>query len=298
MRVLIAGATGFIGNHLVRKLRDKHELFALSQSLSPEQSDDRIIWIEQNLNNPLDYSRLPSAVDAVIHLAQSKFYKEFPEHAKDIFGINVNGTFNLLEYARKAGVKQFIFASTGGVYGYSYEKFVETDPVDPINFYLSSKYIAELLVGNYQQFFDTIVFRLFFVYGAGQKPIMLIPRLIRSVLSGTPITLQDSEGILINPIYVSDVVNAIDRALELKGTHLINLGGPQVLSLREIGSIIGIQLGCEPMFTINSDSEACHLIGDITKMKELLGVPAVAFSEGVREVCCEIAQAVAKPKKE
>lgn len=297
MKVLITGAAGFIGNHLVGKLRDKHELFALSQRQSLEQSADRTIWIEQNLNNPLDYSRLPTSVDAVIHLAQSKFYKEFPEQAKDIFSINVNSTFNLLEYARRAGVKQFIFASTGGIYGYSYEKFVETDSVNPINFYLSSKYIAEILVANYQQFFDAIVFRLFFVYGAGQKPTMLIPRLVSSVMSGMPVTLQGSKGILINPIHVSDVVDAINHALELEGTHLINLGGPQVLSLREIGDIIGKQVGRAPLFTVESDSEPHHLIGDISKMKELLGAPSVPFSDGIVEVCNEMKRAASKPNE-
>jgi UDP-glucose 4-epimerase len=298
MRVLITGATGFIGSHLVPKLGDKHEIFALSKKPPMEQRSHQPTWIEQSLDDPLEYSRLPEKIDVVIHLAQSKFYKEFPEQAGDIFGVNVKGTFNLLEYARRVGAKQFIFASTGGIYGYSYEKFVETDPVSPINFYLSSKYIAEQLAKNYQQFFDTVVFRLFFAYGAGQKPSMLIPRLIHSILSGMPITLQGNEGIHINPIYVGDVVDAMSRALELKGNHLINLGGPQVLSLRRISNIIGAELGRSPRFTITSSLEPHHLIGDIAKMKELLGEPLIAFSEGVGEVCREAEQANAKPDQE
>ena len=294
MRILITGATGFIGGYLTDKLKTQHEVFALTRSPRRTLPSDAQ-WINLNLTQPFDYSHLPSKLDAVIHLAQSKHYKDFPDKAEDIFAVNVNGAFKLLEYARHAGARKFIFASTGGVYGYSYEKFVETDPVSPINFYLSSKYIAELLVGNYQQFFDTIVFRLFFVYGAGQNPVMLIPRLTRSVLSGAPITLQRSKGILINPIHVSDVVGAVDRALELKGNHLINLGGPQVLSLREIGNIIGTKLGRPPVFITSETAQPHHLIGDITKMKELLGGPSVAFSEGIEEVCSEVEQLAAKP---
>src|SRR5689334_12024642 len=132
MRILITGATGFIGHHLVRKLCDKHQVFALSQRPPLALSSDRTIWIEQDLTRPLAAdARLPESVDAVIHLAPSKFYKEVPDQSKNIFGVNVNRPFHLLEYARRAGVKQFIFTSTGGVYGYSYEKFVETDPVTP-----------------------------------------------------------------------------------------------------------------------------------------------------------------------
>ncbi|MDQ3919115.1 MAG: NAD(P)-dependent oxidoreductase [Acidobacteriota bacterium] len=297
MRILITGATGFIGGHLIRRLGGEHEVFALAKRPPTGRAAGRAVWIEQNLNDPLDYSRLPAAVDTVVHLAQSEFYKEFPGRAGDIFGVNVRGTFNLLEYARGVGARQFVFTSTGGVYGASYEKFVETDPVIPINFYLSSKYIAELLVGNYQQFFDTIVFRVFFAYGAGQKNAMLIPRLIRSVLSDTPITLQGSEGIHINPIHVSDAVAAIGRALELEGSHLINLAGPQVLSLREIGNVIGGRLGRAPRFTASDEPEPYHLVGDITKLKELLGGPLVEFSDGVAEVCSEAERGPAGPDR-
>jgi UDP-glucose 4-epimerase len=287
MRILVTGAAGFIGGHLVQRLRRGHEVFALTKSEPPQGRADGLSWVEQNLTEPLDYARLPRAVDVVIHLAQSRFYKDFPEQARDIFAVNVDGTFNLLEYARRVGAGRFILASTGGVYGYSYEKFVETDPVSPLNFYFSSKYIAELLAGNYQQFFDTTVFRLFFAYGAGQKPAMLIPRLVRSVLEGRPVTLQGSEGIHLNPVYVGDVVGAFERALGLGGHHLINVGGPQDLSLREICNLIGAQVGREPVFTTLDDEKAGYLIGDTTKMEELLGGPRVRFEEGVREVCRE-----------
>src|SRR6185503_3720649 len=217
MKILVTGATGFIGSHLVRRLETEHEVYALVRKRPPHAQVSKAQWIEQNLSEPLDHSLLPQQLDAVLHLAQSKFYKDFPEQAKDIYRINVQSTFEFLEYARKAGVKRFIFTSTGGLYGHSYEKFVETDPVNPLNFYFSSKYIAELLLGNFQQFFHTTVFRLFFVYGTGQTPTMLIPRLVRSVLAGEPITLEGDEGLRINPIPVSDVITSFERALSLEG---------------------------------------------------------------------------------
>lgn len=290
MKILVSGATGFIGSHLVSRLETEHEVYALVRKRPPQAQLSKAHWIEQNLSEPLDPSVLPQQLDAVLHLAQSKFYKDFPGQAKDIYGINVQSTFEFLEYARKAGVTRFIFTSTGGLYGYSYEKFVETDPVSPLNFYFSSKYIAELLVGNYQQFFHTTVFRLFFVYGTGQTPTMLIPRLVRSVLAGEPITLEGDEGLRINPTHVSDVVTSFERALSLEGHHLINLGGPQVLSLREIASIIGKQVGRTPVFTTVAERESNHLVGDISKMSALLGEPKVPFADGVAEICAELAQ--------
>lgn len=288
MKVLVTGAAGFVGSRLVGRLQSQHEVFAITGRRSPEDASSRAHWVEQDLTLPLDYSRLPDHVDVIIHLAQSRHYKQFPEQANDIFNVNVNSTFRLLNYAREVGAKKFIFTSTGGVYGTSYEQFVETDPVSPLNFYLNSKYIAELLLGNYQQFFRTIVFRLFFVYGVGQAQTMLIPRLVRSVLSGVPVNLQGHEGIRINPVYIDDVVDALERSLSLEGNHLINIGGPQVLSLREISRIIGDQLGREPLFNISVNEDPGHLVGDVTKMRMLLGAPRVAFPEGITEVCQEM----------
>jgi UDP-glucose 4-epimerase len=287
MKILITGAAGFIGTHLVNRLHDQHEIFALSRSRPSNGMSSKARWIVHDLADPLDYSGLPAQVDVIVHLAQSRFYHDFPEQAGDIFAINVNSTYRLLEYARRVNALRFIFSSTGGVYGNSDKKFVETDPVKPLNFYLSSKYMAELMIANYQQFFDTTVFRLFFVYGAGQAETMLIPRLVNSVISDRPVILQRHDGIQINPVHVSDVVNAFERTLSLEGHHLMNLGGPQVLSLREIGKLIGAELDREPLFEVRDDLEPGHLIGDVTKVRGLLGEPQVSFQDGVVEVCHE-----------
>lgn len=285
MRILLTGATGFIGGHLAQRLQEQHEVFALVRNEPADTQLSKVHWIEQQLAGPLDYERLPRPLDAILHLAQSKFYKQFPEQAKDIFAVNTESTLQLLEYGREVEIKRFIYASSGGVYGFREEEFVETDPVNPLNFYLSSKYCAELLIANYHQFFRTIALRLFFVYGEGQNSSMLIPRLINSVRTGKPLALQGNDGLRINPTYVGDVVNAFERALTLEGNHLINVAGPQTLSLREIGHAIGKQIGCEPVFNVHPEEEPAHLIADLTKMRDLLGSPRVTLNEGLEKVC-------------
>jgi UDP-glucose 4-epimerase len=286
MRILLTGATGFIGSHLAHRLKTRHEVFVLARRPAADKLPE-VRWIEQDMTAPLDYNRLPRPLDAIIHLAQSKFYKQFPEKAADIFEVNTQSTLRLLEYGRKVGVSRFIYSSSGGIYGVRDEGFMETDPVNPSNFYLGSKYCAEVLIANYRQFFDTIIHRLFFVYGAEQSPTMLIPRLVNAVATGVPIELQGDDGIRINPVYISDAVDAIERSLALDGSHLINLGGPQVLSLRQIGEIIGKKLGREPVFKVHADQKPEYIIGDVTKMRALLGGPVVPFSDGVMEVCRE-----------
>lgn len=288
-QILITGATGFIGSRLVRVLQSRHEIFGLVRRPPGENLSAGVHWIEQDLTQPLDYSRLPQRVDAIIHLAQSKLYKQFPDRAKDIFDVNIHGTFQLLEYARQVGIECFIFASTGGIYGYSYEKFVETDPVSPVaadpvsplNFYLSSKYTAELLIANYQQFFRTVIFRFFFVYGPGQKG-MLIPTLLRKVKNGDTIVIEGNPGLRINPIYVGDAIRVFQPALHLQTSELFNVAGDEVVTITDLVKLIGKVSGKEAPVQYTDVNPDGDVVGDNTRMKEVLGVyPQVPLLEGL-----------------
>ena len=284
MRVLVTGANGFIGGHLIRELAPRHELFALARGGPKGEAPDGIQWIEHDLTQPLEGAGLPSEIDAVIHLAQSRHYKEFPDRADDIFAVNVQGTFRVLEYARAAGADSFVFASTGGVYGHSYEKFVETDPVSPLDFYLTSKYAAELLIANYKRFFRTIVLRLFFVYGPTQEG-MLIPNLLGKVRAGATITVEGPLGLRINPIYVGDAVRVFEPALALESSELFNVAGDESVHLSELVELMGQVTGASASIEHTASSPHGDLVGDNRRMKEVLGVtPATSLADGLRSM--------------
>jgi len=280
MRILLTGAAGFIGRHGLARLEAEHDLFPLVRE-APDESRE---WIVQDLAQPLDVTLLPERIDAVIHLAQSHRYREFPDGAEDVYAVNVNSTFQLLEYARRAGARTFVLASTGGIYGYSYEALVETDPANPLNFYLTSKHVAESLLANYQAFFQTVVFRFFFVYGRGQGS-MLVPTLIDKVRKGDQISIAGRPGQRINPIHVSDAVEAFPRALELERSDVFNVAGEEIVSIRELVDVIEQATG-EAAHVRHIDPEhEGDLIGDNSRMKELLGVhPQTSLLEGIRSM--------------
>jgi len=284
MRILVTGANGFIAGHLIRELAPRHELFALAPGGPKGDVPDGVDWIDHDLTQPLEGAGLPSEIEAVIHLAQSRHYKEFPERADDIFAVNVEGTFRLLEYARAAGADSFIFASTGGVYGHSYEKFVETDPVSPLDFYLTSKYAAELLTANYKRFFRTIVLRLFFVYGPGQEG-MLIPNLLAKVRAGETITVEGPSGLRINPIYVGDAVQVFEPALALESSQVFNVAGDQSVHLAELVELMGQVTGTAARIEHTASSPDGDLVADNQRMKEVLGVtPQTSLADGLRSM--------------
>jgi nucleoside-diphosphate-sugar epimerase len=283
MRLLLTGATGFIGGRLLRRLAASHDIVAVARSV-PADATPRVEWVEHDLARPLHHASLPSRVDAVVHLAQSKRYRDFPEGARDIFAVNVRSTFDLLEYARTAGASTFVFASTGGVYGASERPFVESDRLNPLNFYLTSKYSAEALVSSYQTFFRTVTFRFFFVYGPGQRR-MLVPSLLERVLDSQTITIDGNPGLRINPIYVEDAVRAIEPALEHGDSDLFNVAGDEVVTILDLVRAMEQASGREASIVHSDRPPAGDLIGDNTRMKEVLGVrPGTPLLEGLRSM--------------
>ncbi len=278
MRILITGAGGLIGSHLIPLLEKDHELFTVSSKHS----------VSNNIS--IDFSKdwsadiLPAGIEAIIHLAQSEDFRDFPGKAKAVFYTNTVSTLNLADFAVKTGVKKFIYASSAGIYGNSDDAFTEQQDIvykKEMGFYLGTKHCSEVILTNYASLFDVQQLRFFFVYGKGQRKDMLIPRLVNNVQEGNAITLSGKNGIKINPLHASDAANAIKAALHLQGSHIINAGGAEVLSLREICETIGTVTGKIPQFNIE-EKVPNHLTGNIDAMNDLLVAPAVKFSEGIK----------------
>lgn len=119
---------------------------------------------------------------------------------------------------------------------------------------------------------------------------MLIPRLIRSVAEGRPIRLEGPDGLSTSPVHVTDAVTALLRALDLEQSHRINIGGPDVLSLRQVVESIGAKLGCAPRYSVSPDAETRDLIADIDKMRRLLAEPSIRFADGCEDVIHDLAR--------
>jgi len=283
-RILVTGSNGFIGGHLVRSLRTHHEIFGLVRPGSSERIHPEVQWIEHNLTQPLGQGQLPKRVNAVVHLAQSRMYQQFPEGAEDMFTVNTQSTLRLLEYARQAGADCFIFASSGGVYGWGNGPLAENHPVNPYSFYLSSKYAAELLIGTYRSFFRTVIFRFFFVYGPGRKG-MLMETLVRKVMDRETIIIEGKSGLQINPIYVEDAIRVFEPALNLSTSELFNVAGDETVTIANLVKLIGRIVGKEALVKHTDTGPQGDLVGDNRRMKEVLNVcPEVPLLEGLKEM--------------
>ncbi len=287
MRILITGATGFLGARLLRRLSPTHEVVALVRSVPPG-APPGISWLVQDLGAEAWTVTLPPSVDAVFHLAQSPRFREFPERAGEIHAVSAGTTMRLLDWAAHVGARSFVLASTGGLYGKKALPVGEDAPITiehgPLGFYFAAKRASEMLAAAYSQRFAVTILRCFFLYGSGQSPAMLMPRLVMAVRQGLPIYLQEGDGVRINPIHVDDAVDAFARCLEVEESGIFNIAGPEVVDLRTVAATIGSAVGRPPVLADAAGSPN-HLIADISRMSRILGVPKIRVAAGIAELC-------------
>ncbi len=255
MRVLITGATGFLGKVLLKTLAASCELHALVRTI-PVWADDfpTVIWIKGDLSHNFGELALPGKIDAVCHLAQSPYYRDFPQQANHIFAVNVAATQYLLDYAVKAGANRFVYTSSGSVYEPYDTPLVETEKLAPVSYYSISKLVAENLARSYQDLMSVGLLRMFNLYGPDQKD-KLIPGLIERVKNGIPITLfGGKDGMVIAPTYVADAAKVCAYSLQEGLTGIYNVAPATPVSLRELAEEIGRVIGREPVFEYTEGS--------------------------------------------
>jgi uronate dehydrogenase len=154
MRVLITGAAGYVGRRVWRGLEHEHEL-RLGDVSVPEE-DDR--WVRLDVTRPADVAAAMNGIDAVIHLAVASGHEgDFEDDAFNQlrFDVNVKGTCNVLEAARRASVRRFVHTSSlMVVWGHRPPGWVASDaPPNPVGTYALTKQLGETMCGYYARSF-------------------------------------------------------------------------------------------------------------------------------------------------
>lgn len=282
MRYLVTGCTGFVGSRLIGKFLERgHQIFCTSRANACRHGG-RVVHLQQDLSEGLDYSALPVGLDGILHLAATM---EKGLEPSEMFQINTYSTLDLLKYGKETGARRFILISSGAVYGYCQSPLSEESPRNPGDFYGRSKKESEVLLHQFEEgFTSAVILRLFFPYGPGQVK-GIVPELVRRIKEGREITIYNERYPKINPIYVTDVVWAIEKALCLKGPYTINLCGDEILSVGELALMIGYHLGMEPVFSDAKDERISNLVGVNARMKATLGISSlILLREGIEEV--------------
>ncbi len=228
--------------------------------------------VVQDLGEPLTLEPQRAEVDAIVHLAQAAAV--LPDEAPYLFSVNVQSTVALLHFGRCAGIRKFIFVSSGSVYRAAEGLYDEESPLAPSDLYAASKISAEAACAAFSDYFDVCVLRLFQPYGPGQRD-RLIPHLADRLIRRQPIALNVRGRPMVSPVYISDVVRCIECAIDVSGhVETTNVAGDDVVSIKDLACMIAGLLHVVPRF-----EETGNTVGDLAgqnrRMHALLGISSL-----------------------
>ena len=309
MNILLTGCAGFIGSHTLEKLlQDNHRVIGVDnydpfysreikkQNLCNVDSENFSL-LEADLADPQTYQKIDfinegRSFDAIIHLAAKAGVRPSIQDPLGYQRANVIATQNLLEYAKKHTIKQFVFASSSSVYGVNPNvPWRENDLVlQPISPYASTKVSCELMGHVYSQLFGIrfLGLRFFTVYGPRQRPDLAINKFVRLIKEGNPIPVFGDGLSRRDYTYIDDIVSGIIGALNYDGSdyEIFNLGNDQTITLNELIKTIEIEINRDAIIDKqpNQPGDVPQTWADISKAKKLLGyLPKTSFSEGIQK---------------
>tara|TARA_S200000501_G_scaffold309723_1_gene299741 strand:- start:7076 stop:7657 length:582 start_codon:yes stop_codon:yes gene_type:complete len=192
----------------------------------------------------------------------------------------------LLEWSKNNSVKKFIYASSGNVYSQSRKKLIENSLLGPSSLYGISKLAGEEIVKKYNNSFDTLIMRIFGVYGPGQKK-MLIPEIIKKIKLKNEIFLAQSKGLYFTPIYIDDLINIIRELINRNFNQknlVVNICGSEVVSLNDLVKKLEKLINKKAKIKITND-EIKYFIGSNELLLKLLNIKdLISLDKGLKLV--------------
>jgi UDP-glucuronate 4-epimerase len=302
-RVLITGGAGFIGAYLARALVAQGDYPVLLDNFSElmypaELKKERVKALvprQPLVKADIRDARAMAEVmrkwkpQAVIHLAALAGVPLSLEHPLVYSDVNVTGTVQVLEAARKAGVKQFIFASSSSVYGdrASKKPAREDTKIDcPLNVYGASKAAGEQICFAYHKLWKMrcICLRFFTCYGPWGRPDMALFLFGERMVRGEPVIMHGRKTTR-DFTYVEDIVQGVVRALDYPaGYAIFNLAAGDTVPLPRYINAIARALGVEPQIIERPlpEGEMPANTADISRARGELGYqPRYSVEEGV-----------------
>lgn len=258
-RILITGAAGFIGSNLAKVLLEHNNYLILLDNfneyysgkeerlnyiLKDYRTEEDYLLIKGDILNPELFAKLGNNLDHIFHLAAQAGVRYSINHASEVANTNINGTINLLEFAKKIEhLQRFVFASSSSVYGNPlYTPCDEDHPKNPISPYAISKLAAERYTNYYFNQFEIPItnLRFYTVYGPNGRPDMAIAKFFNLIMQDKPITIYGTGEQLRDFTYISDIINGMILASEVKESigESFNLGYSNPISVNKLVDII------------------------------------------------------------
>ena len=291
-RILVTGSNGTVGTRLCEALIGRgYDVIGVDKKANAwSRAVDGITIRQDLLDKEGMAARVPKDVDLIIHLAANPRVHDLVINP-DLAFENFQMTFNTLEFARKNGIKRFMFSSSREVYGNS---DVHVNHEDRLHVrlcaspYTASKIADEARIWAYQRCYglETIIFRFSNVYGMYDDSERVVPLFIRKAKKDEPITVFGKEKCL-DFTYIDDTVDGIMLALEKfesVNNNTFNLAYGQGVTILELAEQVKALLKSKSTIDIGQPrtGEVIRYVADISKAKRNLGYkPLTSFKKGI-----------------
>lgn len=291
-KCLVLGAGGFIGQHVVRTLANNGKAVrAVSRRVSIK--DDFVEWVRGDYTVQSFLDEVVQGCDSCVQLITTTGPASSNENIVYDIESNVIGNVRLLQALNFAGVRKFVFLSSGGtVYGHPhYTPLNEDHPTNPMSSYGVTKLATEKFVrmNQVQNGLDSTILRLSNPFGPGQRFANgqgVIAAFLSKMQSGEPIEIWGDGTVVRDYIYIDDVVGAILAALETSTPEpVINIGSGEGKSLIEVVDAMSEIFNRSPeiRFMPNRAVDVSKSVLEIARAKRTLGwSPSTSFSDALR----------------
>ena len=268
MRIFITGATGFIGNHLIKELKKTDaNLLVLSRQ---KNTFDGVEWCQADITNINKIKTYVSEFkpEVVYHLA----WEGIPDFSKENSEKNLNNSINLLDVVLKIKeCRKIIVAGSCWEYNKLYGQCYEYEKVEPKSEFAKAKYSLFKYLDQETKKYNKSLnwFRIFFAYGSGQKKTSLIPSIISSIRKGEEVLINNPNN-KNDFIFISDVIKVLLAAIfQDVENGIYNIGSGTSYSVKEISNIIYEKLKLDSPYTVPNNkffkNEIVDFWADMTK---------------------------------
>jgi UDP-glucose 4-epimerase len=291
VRVLVTGGSGFIGSHVVDRLRAHgHEPVIYDLRPSPWHAPGTVDTVLGSITDREALERALHSCDAVAHLAAVADVNDVHASPEDAERVNARGTVAVLEAARRAGVKRIAYASTIWVYSDCEQDDVDEDTLlpPPSHLYTSTKLAGELYCKAYQELYgiDFTILRFGIPYGPRAREAAVIPAFVGKALRGEPLTLAGDGSQSRRFVYVEDLAEGVAVSLADVATNRVyNLASDESVTIRQIAENVKEILG--DVEIVYTEARAGDFGGKVVSSerakRELDWTAATPFSDGVRK---------------
>ncbi|HVP01868.1 MAG TPA: NAD-dependent epimerase/dehydratase family protein [Solirubrobacteraceae bacterium] len=289
MRVLVTGGSGFIGSHVVDKLRDAgHTPVIYDRVPSPFHAKGDVETVIGQLDDLRALERAMDGCQAVMHLAAAADVNIVAKEPLDAEACNARGTATVLEAARQSGVERVVYASTIWVYtGESGQRVDEDSALGmPNHLYTASKLAGEMYCRSYHELYglETTILRFGIPYGPRARPAAVIPAFVNKALAGEALTVAGGGQQSRRFVYVEDLAVGCVRGLEpVAANRIYNLVSDESTTIMEIAELVQELVAPVPIEDVGArtaDYVGVEVSGERAR-RELDWTATTPFREGV-----------------